>query len=152
MARGFFGRLQSALGKVSGTLGRVFGAPEPPAESPPPVSPTGGGDFFPPGGGTGGDGLTPENRIWDDRAIGNDRYNTGLQSDYRDLYENATAPLQLNDAEDRQFWDEFLRAFYLTSSESDHISRDRFYRDIGIRKRDFEMDWQEWREIKRGTP
>jgi hypothetical protein len=68
------------------------------------------------------------------------------------LYQNATAPLQMSDAEENQFWDEFLRAFYLTSGEKGSLPRDRFYRNIGIRKRDFEMDWQEWREIKRGTP
>lgn len=142
--RGFLARFTDALKGL-------FGGPqEPPRESPPAPGqpPRGGGDFF----GGGDDGLTPENRIWRDRAIGRDEDDYFLQSNYRELYENATAPLQLDEAEDRRFWGEFLQAFYLTSGERGSISRDRFYRNIGIRKRDFEMDWQEWREIKRGTP
>jgi len=58
----------------------------------------------------------------------------------------------MDDREELQFWDEFLRAYYLTRDERGSVTRDRFHRDIGIRKRDWEMDWEEWRELKRGTP
>lgn len=149
--RGFLARFTDAVKGFFRPPAESPGPPPPPP-TPPPGGGGGGGGFFPPGDGSGGDGLTPENRIWRNRAIGPDEDNYVLQSDYRDLYENATAPLHLDAEEDARFWDEFLRAFYLTLNEKGSMPRDRFYRSIGIRKKDFEMDWQEWREIKRGTP
>lgn len=47
-------------------------------------------------------------------------------------------------------WDDFLRAYYLTSDEGGSIARDRFHQNTGIPPS--EIDWDLWREIKRGTP
>lgn len=142
------------LGRITDALRGLFGVPSPeePPEPPPPPKPPEAP--VPPGGGGGGGGGFDNApwRIWQEEAKGRDRYDTGAFNQWWDLYQNATAPLQMSDAEENQFWDEFLRAFYLTSGEKGSLPRDRFYRNIGIRKRDFEMDWQEWREIKRGTP
>jgi len=84
--------------------------------------------------------------------VGRDRRDPELFAEWRELYLNSVAPLQMGDREELQFWDEFLRAYYLTRDERGSVIRDRFHRDIGIRSRDWEMDWQEWREVKRGTP
>ena len=47
-------------------------------------------------------------------------------------------------------WDEFLRAYYLTSDEPGAIPRERFHQDTNIPPS--QVDWELWREIKRGTP
>ena len=142
--RGLFSRLTGALGKVFTGLGDFFerkAEPGPPAPPPPPSPPV------PPP-----TGLTRESRIWRDVAKGNDRYDSGQMSEWFEMYRNAVDPLQLDDDEFDQFWEEFLRAYYLTTGERGHIKRDRFHRDLGVQARDWEMDWEEWRQLKRGTP
>lgn len=47
-------------------------------------------------------------------------------------------------------WDEFLRAYYLTSDEPGAISREQFHQDTNIPPS--RVDWEVWRNIKRGTP
>lgn len=47
-------------------------------------------------------------------------------------------------------WDEFLRAYYLTSDEPGAIPRERFHQDTNIPQS--QVDWELWRTIKRGTP
>lgn len=46
-------------------------------------------------------------------------------------------------------WDEYLRAYYLTSGEAGHVDRDEFHNNTGIPRS--EIDWELWRAIKRGT-
>jgi hypothetical protein len=72
--------------------------------------------------------------------------------DWLNLYNEGVEALELDRGEYLKFWDEFLQAYYLTRGERHSITRDRFHRNIGIRRQDWQMDWAEWREIKRGTP
>jgi len=149
MARGegLFGRIAKGLGRLAEGLGNWFGEgePSPPPRAPPPP-PT------PPAPPPEPPALTRENKIWREVAKGPDKRDTGTMADWFELYQNAVDPLDMDEGEFFQFWREFLRAFYLTSGERGSIKRDTFYRRIGVRKRDFGMDWQEWRELKRGTP
>jgi hypothetical protein len=143
-SRGLFSRITNALGKAFDRLGDFFGpgaepAPVPPPAPPPPPPPS------PPI-------LTRENAIWRDVTRGTDRFDSDLMRDWFELYRNSVEPLQLDEDEFYEFWRDFLKAFYLTTGERGHIKRDTFYRRLGVRKRDFGMDWQEWRELKRGTP
>jgi hypothetical protein len=48
------------------------------------------------------------------------------------------------------YWSEFLGAYYLTTSESGHVNRKQFHRETGIPQS--EIDWELWKELKRGTP
>lgn len=75
-----------------------------------------------------------------------------LMRDWLTLYSEGVDALELDSAEYNQFWREFLKAYYLTRGERGSIKRDTFHRHIGIRRQDWQMDWAEWREIKRGTP
>lgn len=158
MARGSFlsriGKTLTGIGKgLAGVLGfgeRGADIPPPPPEPlrsppPPPPGPPGGGRGAPPR-------FTQETQIWQDITTGDDRFNADLTSEWFDLYRNSVDPLELDEPEFYHFWGQFLRAFYLVSGERGSLSRDAFYRELGVRKRDFGMDWQEWRELKRGTP
>ena len=49
-----------------------------------------------------------------------------------------------------EYWDEFLRAYYLTTHEPGFVTREKFSNDTGIPGS--EVDWDLWREIRRGTP
>lgn len=51
-----------------------------------------------------------------------------------------------DDAEVENYWDEFLRAYYLTTADPGHVPRERFHSDTGIPQS--EVDWDLWREIK----
>jgi hypothetical protein len=150
MARGggFLSRIAKGLGNAVKGLGDFFGVggepekpvlPPVPPPAPPPEPPR------PPA-------ITRENGIWQDVAKGRDRDDSDLMAQWFELYRNAVDPLILDDDEFYGFWRDFLKAFYLVSGERGSIKRDTFYRRIGVRKRDFQMDWQEWRELKRGTP
>lgn len=78
-------------------------------------------------------------------------------SEWREIYDNFSATFldpsasnEVNNAEVERYWDEFLRAYYLTTSESGFILRRQFHTDTGIPES--EIDWDLWRSIKRGTP
>ena len=151
MARGggFLSRIGKALGNAIRDLTDFFGGeaepePEPPPSPPTPPPPPPEPPREPP--------LTPEQQIWRDITRGTDRYDSDQMREWLDLYTNAVEPLNMTDDEFREFWGDFLKAFYLVSGERGSIKRDTFYRRIGVRKRDFGMDWQEWRAMKRGTP
>jgi hypothetical protein len=68
--------------------------------------------------------------------------------EWRELYDHLSVIFD-TDEEIEHYWDQFLRAFYLTSSEPGSVSRQRFYRNTGIPAN--QIDWDLWREIKRGT-
>jgi hypothetical protein len=75
-----------------------------------------------------------------------------LFREWHDLYRNSVEALDMDRPDFEYFWDEFLRAYYLTTHERGHVTRNAFHRNIGIRQRDWEMDWEEWRNLRRGTP
>jgi hypothetical protein len=148
--RGLFGRIADGLGKIFKGLGDLFGEgaePAPPAPPPaPPRPPVRPPPVEPP------PEFTRETQIWREIAKGRDRYDSDLTAEWFELYRNAVEPVMVDEEDFWHFWGEFLRAFYLTTAERGHLKRDDFYQRIGIRKRDFEMDWETWRELKRGTP
>lgn len=156
MARrgGILARIGKALSRIGDALQDFFGVPEePPPEPPrrrfppepepppPPPEPPPEPPLF-----------NDEARIWRNVTVGNDRYDMDAMRDWLQLYEQGVGALDLPRDEFLQFWDEFLRAYYLTRAERGSLTRDRFHRNIGIRRRDWEMDWDEWRALKRGTP
>jgi hypothetical protein len=63
---------------------------------------------------------------------------------------DESASREVNDAEVERYWDEFLRAYYLTSDEYGSVPRRQFHSDTGIPRS--EIDWDLWQQIKRGTP
>lgn len=72
--------------------------------------------------------------------------------DWRDLYESITIAFD-DDSERVKFFGEFLRAYYLTTAEPGHITRRKFHQDTGVPQRSKTwMDWDAWREMRRGTP
>lgn len=152
MARGgFLSRIGKALTGIGEGLARVLGFGKEPAEPPELPEPR----YAPPRARAQADRPPRRSReleIWEDIAVGRDKGNGDLARDWFDLYRDAVTPLELDDDEFYHFWEQFLRAFYLTSGERESLPRDEFYQELGVRKRDFGMDWQEWREIKRGTP
>jgi hypothetical protein len=84
---------------------------------------------------------------------------TGTDYDYeewREIYDPMSTVFMYHDTEEEndeeveQYWDEFLRAYYLTSAEPGNVSRDQFHRDTGIPES--RIDWDLWKNIKRGTP
>lgn len=152
--RGFFRRIADSLTGAFDRLTDFFGKPEEASEEPSRRPP----DFFPPE-------PPPEPppppapplereelRIWRNRAVGRDKQDMDAFREWEELYTNSVEALDMDRADFLAYWDEFLRAYYLTRGERGSISRARFHSDIGIRSRDWEMDWQEWREVKRGTP
>jgi hypothetical protein len=54
-----------------------------------------------------------------------------------------------NEAEE-EGWEEYLRAYYLTSDEPGAVSREQFHQDTNIPRS--QVDWGLWKQIKRGTP
>lgn len=140
--RGFLGRVWDAVKRI------ITPPQEPPRREPPPGPPV------PPPEGPGGapPKFSDEYEIWRDITVDRDRQNPELFAEWRELYENATAPLMMNATEDLIYWRQFLRAYYLTLGERNSLSRRQFHMNIGVRQRDWEMDWEEWRELKRGTP
>lgn len=68
--------------------------------------------------------------------------------DWRDLFDSLSMRFE-NDSERVFFFKEFLQAFYLTSSESGSIPRQKFYNDTNLPRS--AIDWGEWRELRRGT-
>lgn len=66
-----------------------------------------------------------------------------------DLFLDTGVYTGLSNTRVDEAWDDFLRAFWLNSSEEGSIPRDEFYD-----KWDVEpslVDWEEWRELKK-TP
>jgi hypothetical protein len=151
--RGFFQRIADSLAGAFDALTGFFGTPEETPEEPPRRPP----DFFPPEPPPERPPPEPpserdELRIWRNRAVGRDKQDMDDFRDWLDLYNNSVEALDMDRADFLAYWDEFLRAYYLTRGERGSISRTRFHQDIGVRSRDWEMDWDEWRERKRGTP
>lgn len=147
--RGIIGRLTGFLKKITGSgQSPVVAKPQTDRTEPPPP---------------GGDVIRTESRhevrmrqIFENITRPTHDKGSGTYEDWRDIYD----PMSVNfidesdaDAtarETEQYWDEFLRSYYLTSHESGSVPRDQFHRDSGIPRR--RVDWEEWRNSKRGTP
>lgn len=133
-----------------GIFGRIAdwfrGAPEPVYEPPvpePPLTP-----------------LPPQPSDYDreQRQIFNDvTSDSGIEyEEWKEVWGSmSTVYNYIDDDEEREEaelngWDEFLRAYYLTSDEPGAISREQFHQNTNIPKS--QVDWELWRTIKRGTP
>ena len=92
-------------------------------------------------------------RIYDDVTNDADPYN---YSEWEEVWgPMSTVYNYIDDDEEREEaeeegWEEFLRAYYLTSDEPGAIPRERFHQDTNIPRS--QVDWGLWKQIKRGTP
>lgn len=125
------------IGKALGAVGRLFSgkeAPSVPAESPsPPERERGRG--------------APPRRTLDSQLRGTYQDVTGTTTgylDYRELFDNYS--FIYDDEEKLEYFDMFLRAFYLNRDAPGSVSRDEFWRQSGVPKSAF--DWEEWREVR----
>lgn len=69
-------------------------------------------------------------------------------ADWRELFDEFSFIFDTY-REIEQYWDEFLRAYFLTTNEPGHVSRERFHNDTGIPPG--QIDWELWRLLRRGT-
>jgi hypothetical protein len=80
--------------------------------------------------------------------------------DWRELYDPLSVVAEVNRRDGsvdwvasypdiEEIWDDYLRAYYLTTHEPGHITRDVFAARTGIPNS--AMDWDLWREMRRGT-
>lgn len=69
--------------------------------------------------------------------------------DYWDLFSDTGLPTGLDYDSTNEAWDEFLRAFWLNSTEAGSIRRETFYNDWDLSRE--LIDWDAWREYKK-TP
>lgn len=75
----------------------------------------------------------------------------GDYEDYKEIfYDTGVLSVEEDQDEIVQLWDQFLRAFYLTTNESGSVSRSDWYAASGLHRD--RIDWAAWREVKRGTP
>jgi hypothetical protein len=139
-----------------GLFGRIFdrilhpfkGAPEPSEPEPEPSEP-----ILPPKPPLGGGGERPpddhEQRMQDifENITGGLTGHNYLE--WRELYDPMSVIFD-DDSETEEYWEQFLRAYYLASSEAGSVSRDQFHRETGIPRS--ELDWELWRNLRRGTP
>jgi hypothetical protein len=76
--------------------------------------------------------------------------------EWREIYDPLSVTFTYHDTDEEnnaaieRYWDEFLRAYYLTTHDSGYVPRAQFHTDTGIP--DSQIDWDLWRSIKRGTP
>ncbi len=82
------------------------------------------------------------------RGLAHDRRNLTEYQDWRDTFDHLSVIFD-SDEEIEEGWDEYLRAFYLTTDEDGHITRQDFYNMTGIPKS--QIEWDLWRALKRGT-
>jgi hypothetical protein len=89
------------------------------------------------------------------REIFNDVAGGYNYHEWREVYDPMSVVFQYHDTEDEDnediedYWDMFLRSYYLTSSEPGSVPREQFHNDTNIPPA--EVDWDLWRAIKRGT-
>lgn len=141
--RGIIGRLTGFLKKITGSgQSPVVAKPQTDRTEPPPP---------------GGDVIRTESRHEVRMRAEFERVTGGITNyeAWREIYDpmstnfiNESDPDE-TERETEQYWDEFLRAYYLTSNESGSVPRSQFHRDSGIPPR--RVDWEEWRTLRRGT-
>jgi len=121
----------------------IFGTPEParePPKEPPPPPP--GIDYFPP--------EPPSNYDYDDRRkeiwseISGESKNSESGAEAWEIFGDTGIPYGTSYFETNAAFDEFLRAFWLKSSDDGSIPRAQFYDDYDIGP-DL-IDWDHWRE------
>lgn len=135
--RGIFGRIADWLRDAPEPVQEPVPPPEPPLTPPPPQ---------------------PDEHDREMRRIFNDvTSNSGINySEWEEVWgPMSTVYNYIDDDEEREEaeeegWEEFLRAYYLTSDEPGAIPREQFHRNTNIPQS--QVDWELWREIKRGTP
>jgi hypothetical protein len=82
------------------------------------------------------------------RGDAHDPRNLTDYSEWREIYDPMSVVFD-DDAETEEGWDEYLRAYYLTTDEPGHVTREQFHNDTNIPRS--AQDWDLWKEIKRGT-
>lgn len=82
------------------------------------------------------------------RGLAHDPRNLIDYQDWRETFDHFE-PIFDGDEEIEQGWDEYLRAYYLTTDEAGHVPREDFHNDTGIPRS--EIDWDLWRALRRGT-
>lgn len=85
---------------------------------------------------------------------------TGSHRGWTEWYQSADMPMlyaadpsaspATQERERLAAWEMYLRAFYLTTGERGHMTRESFYNATGVPPS--AIEWDEWREIRRGTP
>jgi len=118
---------------------------EPPKEKEPPPEPPRGPDYFPPFDNYEYDDTRKE--IW--QYVTGERLDDPEGEEYWDLFGDTGIPLAENYSNTNDAWDEFLRSFWLNSSEDGSVPRSDFYDDWDVTRA--QIDWPHWREIKK-TP
>lgn len=133
--RGFFRRIVQI----------VTGPPEEPKKEPPSEPPE-----PPPIGGPGERTDEYDFRL---RETWEDITNAPLfqMYDWLELWRDTGVEL-IEDDEDTlvQWWEDFLRSHYLVSSEFGSMSRNDYYNEVGLGRN--RVDWEQFKDIKRGTP
>lgn len=141
MPKGPLGRLGRFIRKIAG-IGKPEPARGPPASPPPESSPP-------------QRRRPPRDRVpvpLETRYQEAYRQITGTSTGYLDWYELFESYEYMfdNDDEKVRYWRMFLRSFYLTTHEKGHVKRKTFYNQTGIPES--QIDWGQWRDLRRGTP
>jgi hypothetical protein len=119
--------------------------PEPPREREPPREPPRPPDT-PPGGYEDDAHEQRMHEIYTYITGENPRHDN--YRDWRELFDDTGVEIvEDNPREIERLWNEFLRAFYLTSDEEGSIARDIYYADSGLGSD--RIDWEVFREIKK---
>jgi len=140
---------KSFLARIADRVRKFFSGPSQPVqqEEPPtiPQPPIGGGPPI-----TGDDLELDYNRreIWYDVTGIPDEFSDINQ--YWEIFVDSGAPIDVSYGRVNRLWRNFLRAFYLTLDEANGYTRDDWYEDADTVPA--LIDWQRWREVKRGTP
>lgn len=128
-------RRKGIIRRISDRIKRIVNPPEPP--KPPPPSP-------PPKPPPETPGETHDRRM---REIFERVTQSQVDAEYqvwRELFQEHEVIFSSNQ-EIEQYWNMFLRAFFLTTKDPGHVKRSTFYNRTGIpRKR---IDWSLWRDI-----
>jgi len=123
---------------------KLLGGPERPEQPPKPPPP-------PPGGAPpiGPDLAYNDTRkaIWTEVTGEDEESPNGYE--YWDLFLDTGAWIRRSYDMINRLWEDFLRAFWLTSSEPGAVPRDEWYDEADVDPS--LIDWDRWREIKR-TP
>lgn len=132
---GFFRGVFRAIGDF------LSGHPRETPRKPPPQGPP-----------SGGGGGAPPRRTLDSRYQSTFRSVTGGSTGYRDWEDFWTDNYGFifdGDEEKDEYFDLFLRAYYLSTTDPRHVTRDYFHHQSGIPTR--EMDWDRWRNLLHDT-
>lgn len=111
-------------------------APEPTPEPPIDFGPT---EYIP-----GNEPNERQENVWD--SITAYRGTDDDMQQFWEVFLDSGAPDDESQPRVTNLWEDFLRAFYLTTGESGHITRAEWYDMAGVNSGN--IDWQAWREVK----